>query len=394
MTAFAFSGYGDCANRPGCGTVTRAWHDRPGALPASAGCLSTAPAAYQGGETTVSMPSRLLPGLLLGLLLPLSSLAQDTVTLLNWDGFLSERTVKLLKNRDGLLIEQITFTGPEEREALLKEHAGRIDLVVADTLGLAGFRSEGLTEPLDLKRIPNVRHLLTRLQAGNHDGLPYLWGHTGIAWRTDLLPEGVRNYAELFNLAARQPGKVALLDDNHEALRAALYAKGKVPYDLHTPEQARRAGELLAPHAAKLRRIGSILDETNPLLTGEVIAAQVYNGDIAWLRDEYKAALAFAVPQPGCMIWQEHFALLRKAPHRDAAYRFLNAINDPQIAARNAADVRYATANAMAAQNLPPDFRNDPIIRPTFDDTEDCYIYEPLDEATRAVIEAGTGASP
>lgn len=326
--------------------------------------------------------------LLLGLSLaaPLAA-AQGSVTLLIWDEFLSPKVVNTLKNRHGLDIRQITFTSAEERDELLAKNAGKIDLVVADTTSLGTYRARGILERIDGSRIPNLKHVLTRWQADGDHAVPYLWGQTGIAWRTDLVKQPITTYAQLLALAKGNPGKVSLLDDAHEALMAVRYAAGQAQ-PMRSPADVQAAQKLLQPQLGKIQIVGSILDETAPLVTGKVIAAQAYNGDVAFLRDNFKAPLAFATPSPGCMIWQENFLMLKNAPNKAAAYEFLNQINDATLAARNATAVRYATSNALAVSKLDPEFRDDPIIKPTFEGLDKCYFYPVFNTATQQALDA------
>lgn len=311
-----------------------------------------------------------------------------TVRILNWEEFLSPRVLKGIKNRHGITVEQITFSTTEERDRKLEEYEGRIDLVVADTAWISELKRRGQVQKLETARIPALKHVMSRWQSDNEYAVPYLWGHTGIAWRTDKVAQPISSYSQLLALAKQQPRKVSLLDDTHEALRAALYAGGTAPYAMTTVAAVNSAAKLLATHLPNLRIVGSELGADSPWVTGEIIAGQAYNGDVAYLRDTYKLPIAFAIPSPGCMIWQEHFLLLKNAPDKEAAYRFLDAISDPQNAARNANDVRYATSNVLAVEHLPTAFRNDPIIRPTFEGLKDCYFYQSFDAQTQAAIDA------
>jgi spermidine/putrescine transport system substrate-binding protein len=310
-----------------------------------------------------------------------------SITVLNWEEFLSERVVKALKNQHGITVNLLTFSTPEERERILREKRAQIDIVVADTVWSTEYRRRGWAEKLDAKQLPNIKHVMTRWRSDSEYAVPYLWGHTGIAWRTDKVKGRINSYAELFALAKQQPGKVSLIDDAQEALRAALYAFSKPPYAMETVAEIQAAKKMLQPHLRTLRIVGSELEEDSPWLDGSLIAGQAFNGDIAYLRDTYNAPLGFAIPSPGCMVFQEQMILLASAPNKQAAYRFLNLVNDPRTAARNAMDVRYATANTLAAQHLEAAFRNDPIIRPTFDGLDDCYFYDVLDKDAQRALE-------
>lgn len=312
----------------------------------------------------------------------------EAVTLLIWEEFLAPKVVKTLKNRYALDIRQITFTTQEERDALLAKHGREIDLVVADSSAMGSYMTRNILQPIDARRVPNLKRVLTRWQNDINYSVPYLWGHTGIAWRTDKVRQPISNYAALLALARAQPGKVSLLDDPHEALMALRFATGKPPFEIRSAADVQATVRQLKNWQGILRYTGSELTEKSPLVTGDIIAAQAYNGDVAFLRDTFKVPLAFAVPSPGCMIWQESFLMLKTAPHKDGAYRFLNLINDAVLAARNASEVRYATSNALAIPNLDPAFRDDPIIRPTLDGLDDCYFYPVFDAPTQSALGA------
>jgi spermidine/putrescine transport system substrate-binding protein len=316
--------------------------------------------------------------------------AGATVTVLSWEAFISPKVITTFKNREKLVVKLIEFSSAEERDRLLREKPGQIDIVVADTIYGRAFQQRGLLQKLEAKRIPAMRHAMKHWRTGNTYAVPYLWGHTGIAWRTDKVTAPLTSYADLFALAKQNPGKVSLLDDAHEALRAALYAFGKSPWTFRAAADVRNAKQLLKPHRRNIRFVGAELDEDSPWLNGSLIAGQAFNGDIAYLRDTYNAPLAFAIPSPGCMIWHEQLMMLSASANKDAAYRFLALITEPANAARNAESVRYAPSNPLAVARLSDAFRADPIIRPAFDGLDGCYFYEPFDQQTQTALDNTT----
>lgn len=334
-----------------------------------------------------SLLARILTVLAIGLATTLAS-AADTITVLTWEEFISPKVLASFRNRENLVVKVLEFSTIDEREQILREQGDQIDVVVADTVWSMEYERRGILEKLDQAKIPSLKHAIKHWKANTDYAVPYLWGHTGIAWRTDLVKTPLQTYGELFALAKANPGKVSLLDDPHEALRAALYAFGKAPYAMNTPTAVKQATTLLQPYRKQLRIVGSELDEKSPWLDGSLMAGQAFNGDIAYLRDTFKAPLAFAVPSPGCMVFHEQLVLLKSAKNKDAAYRFLALITEPTYAARNAMQVRYAPSNPLAVLKLTEAFRNDPIIRPTFDGMDGCYFYNYFDTATQAALDA------
>jgi len=70
------------------------------------------------------------------------------------------------------------------------------------------------------------------------------------------------------------------------------------------------------------------------------------------------------VPAEGGTIWTDAVAITKRAPHPELAYRFLNFILEPEIAAQIANYNAYATPVAAALPYLDEELRSNPAIFP------------------------------
>lgn len=89
----------------------------------------------------------------------------------------------------------------------------------------------------------------------------------------------------------------------------------------------------------------------------------------AWNGDAFKASLEnphihFIFPEEGFVIWVDNFALTRNAPHKEAAYQFINYMLRPDVAKKAALITRFPTTNLSAQRLLPAEIRDNPIIYP------------------------------
>lgn len=334
-------------------------------------------------------PTRLLSALLLSVLaLPALANPPRTLTIINWEEFLDPRVIQQFEKRENAKVVQLHFSTVEESLALARNNIGKADLLVGGMVVKDQLKAEGKVQPLTRGKLPNVKHSLPQFAADLDYVAPYVWGYTGIAWRTDKMKEAIDSYPKLLAYARRNPGKVALTDDAMEFAHAVMYMYGAPPYN-HDDLNAVKAA--LAKYDAEGRKLFRIMpsayDNNWPLTTGEVHAATVYNGDIKFHRDEFKAPLAFNNPAQGCFFWQENFMLLAKAPQPELAHRFLNYINEPRVAARNAEAVFYASSNPSAALHYGTEFLDNPIIRPKLEGTNNCRVNKPLSPATQKFID-------
>ena len=86
-------------------------------------------------------------------------------------------------------------------------------------------------------------------------------------------------------------------------------------------------------------------------MTGDVWAAQLWNGDATQARAE-QAAIAFTVPAEGSSMWLDNLVLTSRAPHPRAAHEFMNYILRPDVGAAVSQATGYGTPNDAALSLL------------------------------------------
>lgn len=325
--------------------------------------------------------------ILLGLLaLTFPAHAGQRLTLLIWEDYIAPELIEEFAGARQVTVNQITFDEEADIIPLLAEHRSEVDLVVANTSTMNRLKRERSLLALDKTRIPNAGRIHNRWQSDSSFVVPYMWGTTGVAWRKDKVPGGLTSWADLFALAEKQPGQVGLLTDPGEHLLAAHFALGNKG-DFTSVAEVEAAARLLRSKRNLFRFVESDVSAEAGLVTGELIATQAWNGDVAFLRDSYDAPLAYAIPQLGCMIWQDSFAISASAPNPDLAHAFLDFINKSRNAARNAEYIGFASSNPMALLNAGRDYLNDPIIHPAFEGLDHCSFYRPYEDDIQAAIE-------
>lgn len=314
--------------------------------------------------------------------------APRTLTLINWEEFLAPAVVQAFEKKENARIVQLHFSTVEESLSLARQHAGKVDLVVGGTVVNQQLRNENLLQKLDRKKLSNVKSSFPQFAIDQEYAVPYLWGYTGLAWRTDKQKVPVDSYQKLLEVARKNPGKVLLTDDAMEFAHAVVLMYGKPPYNPDDVDGLKTALARYDAEGSKLFRIQeSVYDRSWPLASGEAIAGQVYNGDIHFHRNDSKAPLAYAQPRNGCFFWQENFMLMAKAPQPELAHRFLNYISEGRVAARNAESSNFASSNPLAALYYSKAFLDNPYIQPKLEGTASCRVNKPLSPATQKFID-------
>ncbi len=167
---------------------------------------------------------------------------------------------------------------------------------------------------------------------------------------------------EYFDLSkGKYSGKTLVVNSPGDVFVAPLSLHG---FDVNTTDKdeleiARQELMALRPH------IQSIDSDNYPqtLRDGDALIALAWNGTAFLMQQEedYKDT-GYTIPSEGTILWVDTWVLLDQAPHPNAAYTFLNWIQDPDVQVTESLYAGYASCNDEAMNLLPPEFANSPAI--------------------------------
>ncbi|HUI60250.1 MAG TPA: extracellular solute-binding protein, partial [Steroidobacteraceae bacterium] len=105
------------------------------------------------------------------------------------------------------------------------------------------------------------------------------------------------------------------------------------------------------------------------LANGETCLALGWSGDIKQARDRAREAgkgvdIRYSIPREGAIMNFDMLAIPADAPHPRNAHLFINFLLDPQVAAKNSNQVKYANSNTASYPLLSDVVKNDPNIFP------------------------------
>ena len=309
--------------------------------------------------------------LALAITYPVFSLGQPVPTelkILNWAEYIDPDIVTEFERAFQAKVTTHYFESEDDRDQLLAERDGHdYDILMLNDLHLDRHARRGWISPIEADRIPNIEHIdprwLRRDSDGRLYGVPYFWGTAGIAYREDLVTAPPRTWHELLEPTDSLRGKIAMIRSSRSLLAVALKSLGQ---SLNSADHAalEHAEALLLAQKSYVGTYTYVgASEDSPLVTGKIWAAFLFNGDALALA-KYQSKIVYLTPPEGSELWIDYLAIARHAEQPELALAFINFLNDPQIAARNAQYVYYATPNRAAAQLLPLEFINNPIIYP------------------------------
>jgi spermidine/putrescine transport system substrate-binding protein len=103
------------------------------------------------------------------------------------------------------------------------------------------------------------------------------------------------------------------------------------------------------------------------LASEDVWIAQLWSGDVFFVRDELNENIEYFIPREGGEIWVDSMVIPKGAPHYATAHLWINYIQRPQVQADITNYVWYATPNQAAIDQglIDEELLNDPNVFPT-----------------------------
>jgi spermidine/putrescine transport system permease protein len=286
------------------------------------------------------------------------------LNVLIWSNYLPEDVIRDFERSHDCRLRVELYDSNEAALAKLESGAATYDIVVPSDYMVSVLAERGLLQDIDREEITNFSNLDPELVGLPHDpsnrySAPYLWGTTGIGYRTDKVTEPVDSWAALWD--ERYKDRIAMLDDAREAFGAALKLRG-MSENSRDETEIREAAELLAQQKRLVRSYDSGGFD-HLLLSGDAWIVQGYNGQIAKAMVE-DPRIAYVIPREGCTMSVDNLCIPAQAPHRTLAHAFINFVLGARVAARIANETGYSSPNLVARAYIRPDLLSNEAIYP------------------------------
>jgi spermidine/putrescine-binding protein len=286
---------------------------------------------------------------------PKVEVTSKELNMFTWSEYIPEDIVNCFEEVYGIKVNHDTFASQSELLAKLERGSSGYDIVQPSDDMVQLMVEKDLFVELDKTQLPvmsnfNPAFLNPAFDPNNKYSLPYQGGSTGILYNTKTVKTPPTSYADLWN--AEYAGRIIAVDDARTMITITLLALG---YDANStdPAQLDEAKVKLKELTANIR----IFDSDSPktaLIAGDADLGIVWSTE-AFTTVIEKPEFQYVYPSEGVILWQDNFAVMVDAPHADAAYAWLNYLNQADVfwmvmrdhsgSNPNAAAVEYAKAN-------------------------------------------------
>lgn len=268
----------------------------------------------------------------------------------NWSDYIAEDTVPNFEKEFGVKVTYDTYESNEEMVAKLQAGASGYDIVVPSGYIIPVMVATDLIAPLNKKYLTNWDNVSPIFQdlpsdRGNKYTVPWQWGTSGIAYRTDKVKVPVNSWAIFHNNQFAK--KMTMMDDGREVIGSQLRYRGRSLNSTKADELAQAKADCI--NAKKNLKAYLSAPVKAQLISGDVLIAQLWNGDTTQAKAE-QPNLGYVIPREGCTIWGDSMVIPKGAPNKRAAHEWMNYILRPEVGAALSEATGYGTPNAAAAK--------------------------------------------
>ncbi len=301
----------------------------------------------------------------------------------NWGDYIDPEILADFETESGYSVIYETFDSNEAMLTKVRQGGTSYDVIVPSEYMVESMIEEDLLLPLNHHLLPNVKHISPQFMGTTYDpdnlySIPYFWGTLGIVYNTKELGEvNFDSWDELWNPDYRN--EILMIDGAREVLGIGLQSLG---YSLNDKNESH-----LMEAATKMKALmpnikGFVTDEMKMHLTnGEALIGVTYSGE-AVVAMEMNEDLEYIVPKQGSNIWTDNLSIPKGADNIEGAHALIDYLSRPDIAARNAEYIGYATPNEEAIDLIDEEIANDSSNYPSEAVMKHLEFYESLGKST------------
>lgn len=315
--------------------------------------------------------------------------SENKLVVYHWFEYIPQELLDKFTAETGIEVTMDTYDSNEAMLASLKAGGmGTYDVAVPGDYMVQIMAGEGLLDTIAEGELANKANISPEwadpsFDPGRKHSIPYQWGSTSFAVSRDVYQGDIATTDILFNPPAELAGKINMLDSQGEVLAMASLHLG-IPQCSTDRAQLSALNDML--QAAKANWASFNSDTAKEVLvSGDAAVGQIYDGFGAKAREE-GANVEYAFPKQGYVVWMDNVVLLKDAPNRDSALKFMDFLLEPENIAAVSNYARYGSGVTGTASYLDPALATLPESNPPAEAGAGVFI-EVCDQETQAVYD-------
>ncbi len=323
-------------------------------------------------------------------LLASGAAAQEKLSIYHWFEYIPQELLDKFTAETGIEVTMDTFDSNEAMLATLKAgKLGSYDVAVPGDYMVEIMLNEGMLDSIEDGELANKGNILPQwldvpFDPGRRYSIPYQWGSTSFSVNRDVFQGDIRTTGLIFEPPAELQGRINILDSQGEVMLLASMHLG-IPQCTTDRDQLKALDDLLQSakqHWASFNSDGA----KDVLVSGDAAVGMIWNGFAAKARAE-GANIEYSYPREGLIVWMDNVVLLKDAPNRESAIKFMDFLLLPENAAAVTNFAQYSAGVDGVTDLLVDSLKSQPESIPPADAPAGTFI-QVCDQATQEVYDA------
>ncbi len=318
-----------------------------------------------------------------------SATPNGEVIVYNWGEYIDPEVIEMFEEEFGIDVIYDEYETNETMYPKVEAGAATYDIVCPSDYMIDKMIENDLLQELNFDNIPNAKANIgasyweqsEQFDPGNKYSIPYCWGTVGILYNKTMVSEPITSWDVLWD--EQYADNILMQDSVRDAFMVALKRNGASMNTTDTAELEAAKEELIAQ---KPLVQAYVVDQVRDKMIGnEAAIGVIYSGEAIYTQRE-NSDLEYVIPEEGTNVWIDSWVMLKDAPNKENAEKFINFLCRPDIALMNFEYITYSTPNDAAKELIEDeDIKNSPIAFPDLTQYNNLetflYLGEEFDES-------------
>lgn len=291
----------------------------------------------------------------------------EQVIVYNWGEYLDPDAIDMFEEETGIEVIYDEYETNETMYPKIETGAAEYDVVCPSDYMIQKMIENDLLAEINFDNIPNSKNIgeeyyeqSREFDPENKYSIPYCFGTVGILYNKTMVEEPIDSWDVLWD--ERYADNILMQDSVRDAFMVALK---KLGYSMNSTDE----GELQEAKDALIEQKpltqAYVVDQVRDKMIGnEAAIGVIYSGEAIYTQRENEN-LEYVIPKEGTNVWIDSWCILKNAPNKENAEKFINFLCRPDIALMNFEYITYSTPNTEAQKLIEDeDIRNSKIAFP------------------------------
>lgn len=305
------------------------------------------------------------------------------VIVYNWGEYIDPEVIELFEEETGIEVVYDEYETNEIMYPKIEAGAAEYDVVCPSDYMIQKMIEHDLLAELNFDNIPNSKNIDSEylkqskeFDTENKYSIPYCVGTVGILYNKTMVDETVDSWDILWD--EKYKDNILMQDSVRDAFMVALK---KLGYSMNSTDKKELEATRDALIEQKSLTQAYVIDQVRDKMIGnEAAIGVIYSGEAIYTQRE-NSDLEYVIPKEGTNVWIDSWCVLKNAPNKENAEKFINFLCRADIALMNFDYITYSTPNTEAQKLIEDEaIRNSEIAFPDLSKYDNLETFQYLGE--------------